>query len=465
MKSLSDFHGYQGRALQHIIDHDAAMLWLDMGLGKTVVTLTAIDYLLRTGQISRVLVVAPLRVCQTVWRQEALEWSHLRHLEHAFSYALGTKKHREKAIWDSAPIHLINYENLTWLSEEMQHFCPITDPWLRPYPYDMIVWDEVSKMKHSTTGRGKSARHIWPRVLRKVGLTGTPASNGVINLHGQYLVLDNGKRLGTRVSHFRDRFFYQGRDGHSYLPFPESQRQIEGLIYDMTLQMKASDYLELPAFSLQDIRLKLPPSLQRKYDELENDMVTEIEDTEVAVFNAAALSNKCRQFSNGAVYLEPDSFAFKDVHSLKIQAVEEIMEETGDEPILLAYAYRSDAARLLEAFPEAVNLSGLQGKKLEDAITAWNAKEIKLMIGHPDSMGHGLNLQHGGHHLVWFGLNWALDLYEQFNARLFRQGQSKPVFCHRIIMDDTVELAMVDALEAKATTQAELRDAIQRYRN
>ena len=430
---------------------------------NTIVTLTAIDYLIRTGQAKRVLIVAPLRVCQTVWRQEALEWRHTRHL--AFAYILGTVKHRTLAMWSAAPIHLINYENLTWLSEQVLHFYPESEPFSKPFPYDMIVWDEVSKMKHSTTNRGKAARHLWSRVPRKVGLTGTPCSNGLINLHGQYLVLDNGKRLGPRVTHYRNRFFQQNAYSRKYDPFPESQRIIEGLIHDMTLQMKWDDYLELPAFNVQDVMIDLPDKLKANYRELENEMVTQIDETEIAVFNAAALSNKCRQFANGALYPETENPAFKVVHSLKLEALAEIVEETGDRPILLAYAYRSDAARILSAYPNAINLSGLKGKDLEDAIVDWNAGKIKLMIGHPASMGHGLNLQHGGHLLVWYGLNWALDLYEQFNARLFRQGQKHPVFCYRILISETIELAMVDALETKATTQAELRAAIQRYRN
>jgi len=458
-----NLHGYQVRATNHIMQHPGSMLWLDMGLGKTVITLTAINQLRAFGQINKVLVVAPLRVCQTVWEKEARDWSHTCHLK--FSYVIGTAKKRLQHLHSpNSDIYLINYENLEWLSEQLNHFYVKKN---RPLPFQMVVWDEVSKMKTSTTKRSKAFYNLISKFHRKVGLTGTPASNGLQDLHGQFLVTDGGARLGTHITHFRDRFMYQDGYSRRWCPFPESQKQIENLIHDVTLQMSASDYLEMPAFSYNDVMIRLPPSLRKSYDELERDMITQLEEEdgghEVVVFNAAALTNKCLQFANGSVYIEPENPEFNEVHDLKIEALKEIDDQTGDKSLLVAYAYKSDCIRIMKAFPHAVNLSGMSGDNLVQAIESWNAGEIKMLVGHPASMGHGLNLQYGGHNLVWFGLNWSLDLYDQFNARINRQGQKMPVICHRIMVEGTVEQVVREALESKATTQSQLRAAIQKY--
>lgn len=456
-------HSYQVRATNHVIDHPGSNLWMDMGLGKTIVALTAINQLRAFGQINKVLVVAPLRVCETVWESEAKAWSHTRHLK--FSYMIGSAPKRLKGLMKSwSDVYLINYENLEWLSAQLRHH--YIDKGL-PLPFQMVVWDEVSKMKTSTTKRSKAFYSLIPKFLRKVGLTGTPASNGLQDLHGQFLVTDGGARLGTHITHFRERFMYQDGYSRKWIPFPESQRQIENLIHDITLQMSAEDYLEMPEFSYNDIMIRLPPSLRKSYDELERDMITQLEEEdgghEVVVFNAAALTNKCLQFANGSVYIEPGAPEFNKVHDLKIKALQEIVDGSGDTGLLVAYSYKADLARIMKAFPLAVNLSGLKGEKLLGAINDWNAGKIKMLIGHPASMGHGLNLQYGGHNLVWFGLNWSLDLYDQFNARINRQGQKMPVLCHRIMVENTVEQVVREALESKATSQAQLRSAIQEY--
>ena len=412
------------------------------------------------SDVKKVLIVAPLRVCLTVWEQEVQNWEHTNHL--TCSLILGNQTKRERALHDpKADIYIINYENLAWLVAELQHYFLNKD---KPLPFDMVVWDEVSKMKTSTSQRGKAVFKILKHIPRKIGLTGTPASNGIADLHGQFLVIDNGERLGTHITHFRERFMNKKFTGWGYEPRREAQRHIENLVHDITLQMSAKDYLEMPPFTLNDIYIPFPEKHREMYDELEREMVTNLESgQEVAVFNAAALTNKLLQFANGAVYKVPGSSEFHLVHELKLEALEDIIEESGDNPILLAYSYKSDQERILKKFPFARSLTLAKGKEAVEMINDWNAGKIKLMVGHPASMGHGLNLQRGGHTLVFFGIPWALDLYDQFIGRVLRQGQSMPVICHRIMMQNTIEDTVRDSLDSKASTQADLRAAIHNY--
>lgn len=459
MLHSSDLHAYQDKAIQHILTRPGSMLWLDMGLGKTISALTAINTFMAIGTIQRTLVVAPLRVCQTVWEQEALNWSHVRHLR--FKKVIGSHKQRLNALLNlTADVYLINYENLEWLTHQLAAYYTGQG---KPFPFQCVVWDEISKMKNSTTNRGKASRKIIDQIPIKIGLTGTPCSNGLADLHGQFLVLDSGARLGTHITHFRERYLYQDPYSRRWTPHHDSQAQIEGLVHDITLQMSAEDYLEVPPFSVNDVMVQFPPGLQKKYEELERDMVTEMETHTIEVFNAASLTNKCLQFANGAVYDEPGLPAFTEVHDLKLDALQDIVEGSGDSPLLVAYAYKSDRNRILNKFKSAVCLSDIKGRRLNQVMEQWNRGEIKMLVGHPASMGHGLNLQHGGHTLVWFGLNWSLDLYEQFNARLARQGQKHPVMCHRVMVDGTVERTVKEALDDKACTQEDLRQAIGKY--
>lgn len=458
-----DLHQYQHRGVSRMITQPSFMFWADPGLGKTITTLTAVSTLMAFGEIKRTLVVAPLRVCQTVWAQEAMNWSHTRHLR--FQSVLGSPKQRLNALINpTADIFLINYENIEWMVDQLEHYYIKKG---KPLPFQCIVWDEVSKMKNSVTHRGVAARKLTGSVSRKIGLTGTPCSNGLQDLHGQFLVLDEGARLGTHITHFRERFLFQDAYSRRWRPFPEAQRQIENLVHDITLQMKAEDYLEVPEFNLNDIMVRLPAGLKAKYDELEQHMITELDHAdgghEIAVFNAGALTNKCLQFANGATYIEAGSHDFNSVHDLKLKALQDIVDESGDSPLLVAYSYQADKERILKKIKGSICLSDIEGSKLSTAIAQWNRGEIKMLIGHPASMGHGLNLQHGGHTLVWFGLNWSLDLYEQFNARVHRQGQKLPVICHRIMVEDTVEKTVKEALDSKAATQEQLRTAIGRY--
>ena len=456
-------HGYQQKAVNFQCTHPASMLWLDMGLGKTVITLTTMAHLLRTGFLRGVIIVAPIRVIRLVWRQEAVKWGHTKHLK--FSMVTGTKDQRTRALLRPADVYLINYENLGWLAETLQTYFVKKN---RPMPFNGIVWDEISKMKNSSTNRVKAFRKIADQFDWSTGLTGTPASNGYKDLHGQFLVVDKGERLGTSKTAFRTRF-YRKVGPYKEVPYDDTEDTIKKLIGDITLEMSAEDYNPLPDLMVNNIEIEMPDDLRAKYDKMEREFFLQLDSgKEVEVFNQAALTNKCLQFANGAVYPIAGMPLWEPVHDLKLEALEEIIDEAQGSPILCAYAYRSDAQRIMERFEalDPINLTECKSEAaLNNAMYRWKNGDCQLMIGHPASMGHGIDgLQKNGHILVWYGLNWSLDLYEQFNARVRRQGQGAPVICHRILMQDTLDQAQALALDEKATTQAGLRNAVKQYR-
>lgn len=456
-------HGYQQKAVNFQCTHPASMLWLDMGLGKTVITLTTMAHLLRTGFLRGVIIVAPIRVIRLVWRQEATKWEHTKHLK--FSMVTGTKDQRTRALLRPADVYLINYENLGWLAETLQTYFVKKN---RPMPFNGIVWDEISKMKNSSTNRVKAFRKIADQFDWSTGLTGTPASNGYKDLHGQFLVVDKGERLGTSKTAFRTRF-YRKVGPYKEVPYDDTEDTIKKLIGDITLEMSAEDYNPLPDLMVNNIEIEMPDDLRAKYDKMEREFFLQLDSgKEVEVFNQAALTNKCLQFANGAVYPIAGMPLWEPVHDLKLEALEEILDEAQGSPVLCAYAYRSDAQRIMERFEalDPINLTECKSEAaLNNAMYRWKNNDCQLMIGHPASMGHGIDgLQKNGHILVWYGLNWSLDLYEQFNARVRRQGQGVPVICHRILMQATLDQAQALALDEKATTQAGLRNAVKQYR-
>jgi SNF2 family DNA or RNA helicase len=456
-------HGYQQKAVNFQCTHPASMLWLDMGLGKTVITLTSISHLLRTGFLRGVIIVAPIRVIRLVWRQEAAKWEHTKHLK--FSMVTGTKDQRTRALLRPADVYLINYENLGWLAETLQTYFVKKD---RPMPFNGIIWDEISKMKNSSTNRVKAFRKIADQFNWSTGLTGTPASNGYKDLHGQFLVVDKGERLGTSKTAFKTRF-YRKVGPYKEVPYDDTEDTIKKLIGDITLEMSAEDYNPLPDLMVNNIEIEMPDDLRAKYDKMEREFFLQLDSgKEVEVFNQAALTNKCLQFANGAIYPVAGMPLWEPVHDLKLDALEEILDEAQGSPVLCAYAYRSDAQRIMDRFEalDPINLTECKSEAaLINAMHRWKTGDCQLMIGHPASMGHGIDgLQKNGHILVWYGLNWSLDLYEQFNARVRRQGQGAPVICHRILMQATLDQAQALALDQKATTQAGLRNAVKQYR-
>jgi len=456
-------HDYQKRAVNFQCTHPATMLWLDMGLGKTVITLTSIAHLLNTGFLRGVVIVAPIRVIRLVWRQEAARWTHTKHL--TFSMLTGTRDQRTRALLRPANVYLINYENLQWLAETLATYYTGKD---KPLPFNGVVWDEISKCKNSSTQRVKAVKKILPHFDWTTGLTGTPASNGYKDLHGQYLVVDRGQRLGTSKTAFRGRF-YKKAGPYKEVPYEGAENEIKQLIGDITLEMSAEDYNKLPDLVVNDINIEMPENLRTLYDRMEKEFFIQLDSgKQVEMFNQAALTNKCLQFANGAMYPVAGMPLWEPIHDLKLEALEEIIDEAQGQQVLCAYGYRSDAERIMKRFAELrpINLTECKTEAaLTNAMARWASGDCPLMIGHPASMGHGIDgLQKRGHIVVWYGLNWSLDLYDQMNARIRRQGQGAPVICHRLMMLDTLDQAQALALDEKAQTQAGLRNAVKQYR-
>lgn len=463
MRTIEHLHGYQQRAVNHQCTQAESMLWLDMGLGKTVITLTSIAHLIRVGFLNAVIIVAPVRVCRLVWRQEAAKWLHTQGL--TFSMVIGDRDQRTRALLCPANVYLINYENLEWLATTIQTYFVSKG---RPFLPNGIVWDEVSKCKNSTTNRVKAYKKIADSFIWATGLTGTPASNGYKDLHGQYLVVDKGRRLGVSKTAF-EHAFYKKAGTYKKVAFEDSESKIKELIGDITLEMSAEDYNKLPDLIVNDIEVELPASARAQYDELEREFFVKLDSgTDLEVFNQAALTNKLLQLSNGACYPIAGMPLWEPVHDAKLDALEEIIDEAQGSPILCSYAYRSDAERIMERFKHLrpINLTECKSERsLTEAMHRWVTDDCALMIGHPASMGHGIDgLQKNGHIVVWYGLTWSLDLYEQLIARIRRQGQGVPVMCHRILCRDTMDQAQVAAIDAKATSQSNLRAAVKNYR-
>jgi SNF2 family DNA or RNA helicase len=455
MKAKDLLHRYQVRGVQHIKNNLACALWMDIGTGKTITSLTAIEDLMDAGEIYGALVVAPLRICQSVWMQEAKEWRHTTRL--TFSLIHGKPQDRIAALRRKAFIYLVNYENLPWLSDKL------VEKYLsrgKHLPFNMVIFDEVSKMSNSTSKRVKAFLRLLPYTMRRTGLTGTPATNGLTKLHGQYLTLDGGVRLGRYKTHFESRYFESDYMGYKLVPKPGAEEEIKNAIKDITYTVDAKDYLELPEKTVVDIPIELPDEARSTYDEMEEEFFTEIAGEEIEAFNAAAKSTKCLQICNGAVYTDKTG-SFTEVHDSKLEALGDIIEEMAGRPLLVCYSFRSDAERIKRRFKFAMDV---REKPADEIVSAWNQGEIPLLIGHPASMGHGLNLQYGGHHIVWFGLPWDLELYDQAIGRLDRQGQKYPVFIHRLLAEDTMEDKVVKGVLAhKGNIQKALREAVKQY--
>ncbi len=437
-------HDYQNKAVDFIKDNPSCGLWVDMGLGKTVTTLTAVADLLDTFEVGRVLVIAPLRVAVHTWPNEISNWQHTKHL--SFEVITGTPAQRNTKLKRKSDIHIINRELVTWLVKTLG----------KDWPYDMVVIDEASSFKSSKAQRFKALKKALPKVDRMVELTGTPASNGLLDVWAQVFLLDKGERLGKTFSGFRDRYFIGDYMGYSFEPRPGTEEKIYNKLQDICLTLSAEDYLKMPQRVDNVIPLTMPPKASNQYRELEKEFLLELEQETVEVTSAAALTNKLVQFSNGALYTD-DKGNFEAVHDTKLDALEEIIQEAAGQPVLVAYNYKSDLARIRQRFPKAEHIGNAS-----DTIDRWNTGKVPMLLAHPASAGHGLNLQYGGNIIVWFGLNWSLELYQQFNARLHRQGQKKPVFIHHLAVTDSVDMTVLEALQGKHTTQKALLDALKK---
>jgi len=478
----NDLYDYQRECVLHQLYNNETMLWLQMGLGKTPITLTTIVDRMRAGQVQKTLIFGPLRVIQSVWQREAVKWEHTKHLR--FSVVHGTKVKRSRALFADADVYLCNYEAMTWLSQELDHYYISQG---RPLPFQMVVYDEVSKLKNSTAQRMKGGNkiikdkagyehkikvHGWrrmiPHFIYRSGLTGTPAPNGYLDLFGQYLAVDNGTRLGEFVTHFKDSYFASDYNGWKYTPTEQGKKWIESKIADITKKMDAADYLDLPDVSTTNIMVDLPDKCRKSYAELEKNMFAQLDSgTEIEVFSRSSVSNKCLQFCNGSPYTDEHG-THEAIHDVKLDALEDILEEAAGQPVLCSYSFKADAKRIMQKFKKykPVNLTDTKSSLTGDVIDRWNNGQIKLLIGHPASMGHGIDgLQQSGSIIVWYGVNWSLELYEQMNGRLFRTGQTKPVSIIRILCNDTVDLAVTDAIDNKFEDQEGLKRSLSRYRN
>jgi len=435
-------HEYQKYAEQFIIEHPACGLLLDMGLGKTVIALTAVDELLFDYfEVSKVLVIAPLRVAQDTWSKECEKWEHLKGLK--ISKVLGAEKERRLALARKADIYIINRENVEWLVKNSK------------WDFDMVVIDELSSFKSQSAKRFKALRKIRPHIKRVVGLTGTPAPNSLIDLWPQINLLDRGERLGRFIGNYRREYFEPDKRNQqvifSYKPKPHAEESIYKKISDICVSMKACDYLKMPERIDNRIEVFMSDQETELYRKLEREMLLPFEEGDVDAINAAALSNKLLQMANGAVYDE--NKAIRVIHDRKLDALEDQIEASNGKPVLIFYEYIHDRDRVAERF-KVIEL------KTSEDISKWNRGEIEIAIAHPASVGHGLNLQAGGSTIIWFGLTWSLELYQQANARLWRQGQKNTVVIHHIIAKGTIDEQVMLALERKQTGQMALIDAV-----
>lgn len=470
----SDFHTYQRNGVQHVISNPKSMLWLFLGAGKTIVTLTAFGDMQIMGLAKKMLVVAPLRVCELQWEQEMNKWEHT-HEHFKFSKMIGSAKKRQAALFSEADIYMVNYESLGWLALQLDQYFIKQG---LPLPFDFIVFDEVSKMKAANTSRFKAfAEPICPHFPRRSGLTASPASNGATNLWGQFFCLDSGERLGKTYKGFTERFFRK-LDGEygKYVPF-QSKPFIEGdrviqqsslemivsKISDMTLEVPADGNVEMEPLTILDITVTLPPMKMKQYLELEKDFLVTLDNgSEVEVFNSASLGSKLLQFSNGIIYNYPDAAnpdyrTEESVHTKKYEALDEIVEDAGDEPIFLVYNFTSERDEIMRKYPDAKCMAGASEEEAVELQNRFNSGELKMLITHPLSSGYGLNLQKACAIIVWFGMNYNLELYEQTIGRINRQGQKRPVRCYRILAKDTMDQVVSDALKEKDKQQTKIK--------
>lgn len=437
-------HSYQRYAIEYIKEHPISAILLDMGLGKTSITLSAVaDLLFDSFEVSKVLVIAPLRVAKTTWKDEIQKWEHLDILE--YSIITGTEAERLSALNMQADIYIINRENIQWLVEKSGV----------KFDFDMVVIDELSSFKSWQSKRFKAFMKVRPKVKRIVGLTGTPSSNGLMDLFAEFKILDMGERLGRFIGQYRNTYFSpdkrNGQVIYSYKPLPFAEKEIYNKISDITISMKAKDYLKMPELIVNNIEVEMSCKELKLYNKLKSDMVLSINGKELDAPNAAALSNKLLQMANGAVY--DDNKAVVEIHDKKLDALEDLIEAANGKPVLVAYCYKHDKERIMQRFQaEEINTSA--------DIDKWNKGERPVALIHPASAGHGLNLQQGGSTIVWFGLTWSLELYQQLNARLYRQGQKETVVIHHIITKDTIDENVIKALEKKDLSQNSLIEAV-----
>ena len=443
MLSRDDLHDYQNRAIEFIKSKKRCGLFLGLGMGKTTASLTAMSDALDSMTVAKVLVIAPLRVANSVWAQETKQWTHLSHLR--VSVCTGNERTRMAALQRDTDIYTINRENVPWLVKLYG----------KKWPFDAVIVDESSSFKSPSSQRFKALKRALPFTDYVVLLTGTPSPNGLLDLWSQMYLVDFGERLGKTMTGYKQRFFESDYMGYKFTPRQGSSEAIHRLLSDKVLSMSAEDYLQVPDRIDLVERVELPPEVFAQYQEFERTLLAELDDgQEIEAISAAVLANKLLQWSNGATYT--DSLGnWSELHSVKLDALADLVEQNPSENMLVAYNYKTDLERLRVRFPDAVVMD-----KQQETIDRWNRGEIQMMLAHPASAGHGLNLQKGGSMLVWFGLNWSLELYQQFNGRLHRQGQTRPVRVVHIVASGCIDERVIDALNKKGETQNALLFAL-----
>ncbi len=437
-------HDYQKYATDFIIEKPISAIFLDMGLGKTVISLSAVfDLMLDYFEVSKVLVIAPLRVARSTWPSEINKWEHLKLL--SYSVVVGSKKERVAALKEKSHIYIINRENVDWLVNKSGY----------KFDFDMVVIDELSSFKSYASKRFKSMIKVRPLIKRIVGLTGTPSSNGLMDLWAQFRILDFGERLERFITHFRNKYFLpdkrNGMQIFSYKPKDGAKEEIYERISDMTISMTSSDYLDLPECLYNEVKVELDEKEKLTYKKFKDEMVADFEGKEIDAVNAAALSNKLLQMASGFIYDEEKNFY--EIHNKKLYALEDLIEGANGNPVLIAYWYKSDKIRISKRF-------NVREIKTDKDIADWNNGKIPIALIHPASAGHGLNLQDGGSTFIWFSLTWSLELYQQTNKRLYRQGQKNTVIIHHIVASGTIDERVMKSLSCKDKTQVDLIAAV-----
>lgn len=471
-------HAYQKKAVKFLLEHAASALFLDPGLGKTSITLAAIKLLKQKKVLGKVLLIAPLRVCYSVWPKEVEKWTDFSKLKVAVLH--GPKK--EEALRSEADIYVINPEGLDWLLKPTKAKTSagktkvtVDVRRFKALGFDTLVVDELSKFKHTNTNRFKSLKLVLNTFQRRWGLTGSPAANGLIDLFGQCYVLDQGRTLGAYISHYRMKYFIPGFDGFSWDLRPGADQEIYERLAPLALRMAADDYLDMPTLIENNIRVSLPTNVMEIYKTLEEDLIAKINDKVVVASTAAAASIKCRQVANGGIYLDQDVTAlvklpktnreWVNLHTEKVDALADLIEELQGSPLLVAYDFEHDLDRLKEKLGKDVPYigGGVPTKRAAELEKLWNAGKLPVLLGHPQSIAHGLNLQEMGNHVCWHSLTWNYELYDQFIRRVLRQGnKSKKVFVHHILAAGTIDEVMMAVMKSKQSGQNALFDALKK---
>ena len=452
-----DLHEYQNYCVSFVKEHPEAMLILQMGLGKTISALTAIlDLMFDRFEVNKVLIIAPLRVAKTVWPEERDSWEHTSLLQ--MSVIVGNAKQREAAIRTPADVYVVNRENTKWLIDYLEKY---NTPW----PFDMVVIDELSSFKNHQSQRWKALRKVRPKIKRMIGLTGTPASNGLMDLWAEVFLIDKGQRLGRFIGRYREAYFKAaGMNPYTgvvfnYVPLPGAEEAIYSRISDIAVSMKALDYLDMPEYVPVTHTVEMDPAERELYDEMKKELLVEVDGECIDAANAAVLSGKLLQMANGALY--NDAREVREIHQQKLLMLEDLIEQANYQAVLIAFWYQHDHDRIVEH----LKAKGYAPRdiKTETDIADWNAGKIQIGLISPASAGHGLNIQKGGHILIWFSMIWSLEMYQQTNARLWRQGQKEVVTVHHIVCRDTVDEDVLKALEHKDTTQQNLIAAVKAH--